>query len=395
MTKHRRIGILMALILSIATISGFAQPVNPPPNVSNLWYNEYVFLPGGFRGMAKTMAATNETFRLALRYIAEERAHKNPVQLPAGLTQSDISNAEYMVSLWPLTMVPKTMNFYGKVVDETGKPVADATAHFEWEKPVTNRNVMELKEWPRISTNVTTDKNGFFSFTGWGIALDVSLGKDGYYSSRTNRGAGYFKYSQPNIDTFYRRSDFYKPDSSQPVFYYLRKKGVGANALVTSQYGMRTGFWVTVPKDGTPVKVDLLHRKTGNGPLEIMTKKPEFPAHPGLMENLSPSDRAKLMSATNWSLTMRISDGGFIEQNDEFPFNPPESGYQSTVNYSFQKGQKEWTGNWSMFFQKNYYIKFGSPVVYGHLHLDTWADRDSVVFDYVINPDGSRNLESK
>src|SRR6185312_6264275 len=104
------------------------------------------------------------------------------------------------------------------------------------------------------------------------------------------------------------------------------------------------------------LKVDLLHQKTGDGPLVIIAKKPEFPAHGGIIESFSPSDGAKLASATNWSLTMTISDGGFIEENDEFAFNPPENGYQSMVNYSFQKGQKEWQSNWSMDFKKNFYI---------------------------------------
>src|ERR1700722_9585063 len=153
MTKQRRIGILMALMLGITAISGFAQPINPPPNASNLWYNEYVFLPGGYRQMAKTMAATNETFRLALRYIGEQRRGKNPPPLPPGLTQSDISNALYMVTIWPLTMAPKKINFYGKIVDENGQAVAGATAHFEWEIPITNRSAVDLEDWPRTSTN--------------------------------------------------------------------------------------------------------------------------------------------------------------------------------------------------------------------------------------------------
>ncbi len=81
---------------------------------------------------------------------------------------------------------------------------------------------------------------------------------------------------------------------------------------------------------------------------------------------------------------------------NEFPFNPPEAGYQSTVNYSFQKGQKEWQGSYSMNFQRNYYIKFGF-CYYGQLltNLETSADRGNVILTYVINPDGSRNLEPK
>lgn len=346
--------------------------------------------------MAKTISATNETFKQALLYIGAARAGHTPPKLPDGVTQSDISNVEYQVYTWPMIVPPRPIEFYGRVVDENGEPIAGATAHFEWDGTVTNRNAMEIRDWPKVSAEVTTDDKGLFSFTGKsGTELDVSVAKVGYYSSRTNRGVQYFKYSKPNLDSFDGTGHFFKPDADHPVVYYLRKIGAGANALITSGHGMRESFWATVPKDGTSVKVDLLHQKTGVGPLEIKQKKPEFPAHGGTMESFSPSDRAKLASATNWSITMRISDGGFIEENDEFPFEPPESGYQSTVNYSFQKGQGEWQGNWSMNFQKNFYIKFGSPAIYGQLHLETWADNEQVILTYVINPDGSRNLEPK
>jgi len=40
---------------------------------------------------------------------------------------------------------------------------------------------------------------------------------------------------------------------------------------------------------------------------------------------------------------MDIPDGGFVEENDEFPFEAPESGYQSIVDFAFQQGQPNWT----------------------------------------------------
>jgi hypothetical protein len=384
----------LTALVCVVSCCGSAQPANDANfnNWSNAWYNEFVFLPGGSRIVAKRMSATNETFRLAIRYIAESRSGHTPPQLPEGLTQSDISNAEYKVSIWPMVIPPRIINFYGKVVDENGQPVAAATAHFEWDGTATNKNALDFSDVPKISSDVTTDNEGLFSLTGkFGTQLDISVGKLGYYSSRTNRSAEYFKYSQPNLEDFLGVDEVFKPNSNSPVLYFLRKQGIGADSLVTSQYGMRNGLWASVPKDGTPVKVDLLHRKVADGPLTIMQMKPEFPSHGGIFESLSPSDRAKLLSATNWSLTMEIGDGGFIEENDEFAFNPPESGYQPVVKYDFQKGQT----NWTLFFQKDYYIKFGSPALYGQLHLETWADRSSVILIYVINPDGSRNLEPK
>lgn len=373
-----------AVSLGLFVFSGFAQQ---EVAASNAWFKEFVFLPGGARGIAKTISATNENFRQAMLYIGAVQAGRTPPKLPAGLTQADISNAEYRVFTWPQVIPPNPILFYGAVVDENLKPVAGATAHFEWDTGISTK---------KMSTEVTTDANGLFSLTsGYGIQLNVEVGKAGYYSSHTNRGFSYFKYSKSNFEYFYRIGDFFEPDAAHPVVYHLRKIGVGANSLVTSQYGFRESFWVTVPKDGTPVKVDLLNQKTGNGALEIRQKKPEFPAHGGTWERMSPSDRAKFASATNWSLSMKISNGGFVEENDEFGFNPPEGGYQPTINYTFHKGEKEWPGNWSMKFEKSYYVKLGSPAVYGQLRVETWSDKSTVILTYVINPDGSRNLEPK
>lgn len=373
----------MMTALSASTFSSFAQPAtNSTSPGSNLWFNEFIFLPGGFRSMAKTISATNETFRLALRYIGTVQAGNTPPKLPDGLTQLDISNAQYQIFTWPLYNPPKPINFYGQVVDENNRPVAGATGHFEWDDTTTNKH----------SSEVTSDTAGLFALSNaFGISLDVSVFKSGYYSSRKNRYAQYFKYSQPNFDTFYGTSEFFKPDSSRPIVYYLRKIGVGAEALVTSQHGMRESFWPKVPKDGTPVKIDLLNQKTGDGPLEISQTKPDYPEHGGTIERLSPWDRAKLASATNWSVTMKISDGGLIEENDEFPFNPPETGYQPVIALNFQHGQTNWTQQ----VIKDYYIKFGSPPLYGQLQLETSINQATVILRYVINPDGSRNLEPK
>jgi alpha-tubulin suppressor-like RCC1 family protein len=121
--------------------------------------------------------------------------------------------------------------------------------------------------------------------------------------------------------------------------------------------------------------VNLLEREAGSGPLEISQVKPP---------------RADWRTPTNWSFTMRISDGGFVSGGDEeFPFHPPESGYRPEVDFHFDKDQT----NWASSIKKDYYIRFGDPPLYGRLHVDTEVDRESVRLSYTINPDGERNLE--
>jgi hypothetical protein len=252
------------------------------------------------------------------------------------------------------------INFYGFVVDEGNAVVVGASVSFEW-------NDTSEKGTSKAST--VSDGNGFFSLIGRrGKRLYVDVGKEGYYSSGNSRGAA-FEYANPFDGLF-------KPDPNRPVVFHLRKKGVGVD-LITSQYGVKPYFGITVPLDGKPVQVDLLERKTEQGQLTVTQIKPEF---------------KNWKQATNWSFRMEIPSGGFIEQNDEFPFTAPEEGYQPIVEFNFQQGQQGWVENLPA---KNYYIKFGNPPRYGWLKLDTSIMMEGARFTYAINPDGSRNLEPK
>jgi len=155
----------------------------------------------------------------------------------------------------------------------------------------------------------------------------------------------------------------------------LRKKGVGVD-LITSHYGMKDYFGIPAALDGTPVQVDLLERKTGQGQMTISQIKPEL---------------KNWKQATNWVFKMEIPDGGFIGENDEFPFEAPAEGYQPTIEFDFQQDQPDWTTD----IRTNYYIKFGNPPHYGWLKLDTSIMMEGARLTYAINPDGSRNLEPK
>lgn len=252
------------------------------------------------------------------------------------------------------------INFWGRVVDESNEPVANSSVHFAWN---------DISEKGTSDADTTSDGNGFFSLTDRkGKRLYVDVSKEGYYSSGDSRGAA-FEYANPADGLF-------TPDRNNPVVFHLRKKGVGVD-LITSQYGMSPDFPVHIPRDGTPIKIDFLQRKTGDsGQMQISENKPEY---------------ANWKQATNWSFKMEIPDGGFIKQNDEFPFEAPESGYQPVVEFNFQQGQTDWVEN----LKKNYYIKFGNPSRYGLLRLETGISMGGAILTYAINPDGSRNLEPK
>jgi hypothetical protein len=250
------------------------------------------------------------------------------------------------------------INFYGQVVNESNEPIANADVHFGW-------NAIDEKGIIYDATADTkSDALGGFSLRDKkGDPLEVAVAKQGYY---------------PRNSIFWYRPDRgpFKPDQNNPVVFHLHKRGPGTD-LITSQYGMSPDFPIHIPRDGTPVKVDFLHRSSGDqGQMQIVEHKPEY---------------ANWKQATNWVYKIEIPDGGFIGENDEFPFEAAEEGYQSVVEFDFQKDNPDWTTD----IKTNFYIKFGNPPLYGRLEIQTGISYGGAILTYAINPTGSRNLEPK
>jgi uncharacterized repeat protein (TIGR03803 family) len=248
------------------------------------------------------------------------------------------------------------IDFYGKVVDEKSNAVSNAGVSFRW-SDLTARGFEN-------SSTAQSDSNGLFSLTGkQGGSLTVSVGKNGYYTF--DRWGKTFFYSKMDAGRKHI------PDPLNPVIFYLRKKGQGVE-LIASENGMRPDVWVRVPKDGTPVRVDFFQKQPSvTGQLEISQIKPPW------------------QGATNWSFRLHIPEGGLVENQDEFQFEAPETGYQTTVGYDFKKGETNWTTQVT----KQFYITFGQPRKYGWLRIESNLAQETIFLTYAINPTGSRNLE--
>src|SRR6267142_2069394 len=189
------------------------------------------------------------------------------VPLPPKAGRSEPAADQKVLTVWQAPI-----EFYGKVVDENSNPVSGATISFQW--------VEVPKEEGNRTTNVDSDSSGLFSLhDARGPSLSVSVRKDGYYSSR-EEGHPAFKYG------VYANPDF-SPDPLTPVVFHLHRARPGVE-LVTSANGIRPDVAVRVPKDNTPVRVDLFQKQaSGTGQLEISQSKPPW------------------KEATNWSF--RIS----------------------------------------------------------------------------------------
>jgi len=266
-------------------------------------------------------------------------------------TLTEVTNLQQQI----LADWQRPISFYGKVIDENTNPVAGANITFHWmETPSENGS---------RSMNVKSDAEGLFSLIGAaGPTLSVSISKNGYYTSRSTPDS--FRYDGGNP---------FQASSIEPVAFYLRKKKQGVE-LITSDNGMRPDVWVRLSKSSIPVRVDFLQKQpSSTGQLEISQIKPPF------------------QGATNWSFRMSIPDGGLVENQDEFHFSAPESGYQPTVEYNFTKGGTNWTTQVS----KQFYIVFGQPRKYGWLRIESNLAQETIFLTYAINPDGSQYLEPK
>jgi hypothetical protein len=258
-----------------------------------------------------------------------------------------------------IDQVQRPIIFYGRVVDEKGQPVEGARAELTW---------TQFYPEGTFTTNLFTDKGGSFSLqNAKGATLSVSIEKSGYYEIKSLNQTS-FRYS------IVGGAEPFHPDISNPVVFHLRKKKSGS-ALITSRHGMSPVMEFSVPGDGSKVHVDFLNRSVGNqGQMELSSVKPP-----------KTTDRGPKA----WSFQMSIPDGGFIEENDEFPLEAPTSGYTPTVEFNFDPNDSNWTDA----IGKHYYIEFGQPPQYGRIDIGTGIYR-GVQLGYAINPTGSTDLEA-
>lgn len=247
------------------------------------------------------------------------------------------------------------LSFYGKAVDENNKPVAQAEVFYSWTNLSTEGSSQE---------RTLSDANGLFSLSGkMGKFLEVRVRKDGYHTAKEDsRGFEYADFSDAR---------YYEPDPANPVLFRLRKRH-GVEGLITGE------TVPPLPADGTRVRLDLLEDGgiSSGGQLEISatTNTEDYP--PRIFD---------------WSGTIAISNGGLVEQNVEFPFQAPEDGYQPSVEFKMWANAPEWRHS----VEKNYFIRFGSPPIYGRIRVRFGGATQSASVSYAINPTGSRDLEEK
>jgi hypothetical protein len=246
------------------------------------------------------------------------------------------------------------IEFYGRVIDDSNNAISGAKIDF---------SCNDLSPSGTSYYYATSDANGGFSITGiQGKLLQVSVSKAGYYSY--DPAGQFFYYAGQNQN--------FVADIGNPVVFKLREIGAGAKL-----FHIHSSF--PIPKDGSPVFIDLATGETGaqNG----TSFKVECLTH----------DETKVLGwQFDWQCHITVPGGGLQTNNDLFPFQAPNEGYQMDEQIVMKAKDNP---EWSQDVKRNYYVKTGD----GHFarmnfrmiaHGDHFCQIDSF-----LNMDGTQNLE--
>lgn len=239
------------------------------------------------------------------------------------------------------------IEFYGRVLDDQDQPVAGATVSTEW---------TDLSKEGSSERILLTDAVGLFSLTGiTGKNLGVRVKKDGYRPYHANRSS--YEYAA------YFETDWHVPDRNKPVIFRLRKNRK-TEPLIKREFLL-------------PVEI---------GQPATFAMDPKNPDAPKVVFELLTNAQIR---DKQWSARISVPGGGLQATLEEFPFEAPESGYE-TSGFSDYNTPKPvalsgiYEGG--VFFVHN-------PKGYGRVELKMVPGNAYTRVISFWNPSGSRNLE--
>ena len=255
------------------------------------------------------------------------------------------------------------INFFGKVVDEHGRPVVGATTHYI---------IGSLSFYGSPTRDgPLTDEDGRFAIIGHqGPDTTVWVQHPDYH--RTATAEQRFEYARREYSAGKRPPR--PPTEDDPAIFVLQKKGAAAE-LVTQMKELK------LPMDGSAVAFDLRDGKVGQSDEYIV-----------LMLN-STGDKLPLneFRPFDWALTVQVPKGGLIERVNELAFEAPSIGYQPSITFSLSASLAR--EQWKPALQRDFFLSFASGR-YAILRLNVSGEngRSSIVSH--LNPKASsRNLE--
>lgn len=347
MKKTHRIALLVSIAALVAVLL-WLWPRNRPHAVPS---------------SASTPSSTAQPTPAEMRS-AEMSASKSanaPVEISA--PQQPTSKRERKLELLS-TANHQPIEFYGKVVDQFGNPLADVAVYASVIYNTGSKSGIDKDE-------TKTDAQGLFSLRGLrGRTLGIGLEKAGYEDVGDH---GPFQYTQ-----LVKEEERHVPDAKKPVLFTLWKLH-GAEPMIHGEKDFK------IAPNGEPVRVDLMTGKIvkEGGDLVISMHHMQVP-------------HGTVYAHFDWSAEVAIVEGGFIEESRRRitgMYEAPESGYQPTLTLHFVAGTKDWVPSVA----KNLYVKSRGNT-YSRIYLDLQTSpaqpASFVGLQWWLNPKpGSRNLE--
>lgn len=303
---------------------------------------------------------TNQPVQAQKSRVVEQHQATNFSQIMSALAPNPSPQAQALAKTNPMAGLllaswQSPIEFYGRVVDESNNPVIGASISFHWMETPSNSGSRSL--------NIKSDANGLFSLrNAFGPTLTVSVSKEGYYTSRSIPDGYHFQ-----------GNETHHPDPFNPVVFHLQKKGVGEQ-LITMKRNYR------IPRDGTPVSVDLTTGATAT------SEGGDF-----VVQCWTQDAGKRSGEKYDWRCVVSIPGGGAVTNNEEFAFEAPEEGYVPSLEIAMPADRPDWQDDVDMKFY--YRLADGR---YGRMTFSMIAGgQHFCMIDSILNPSGSRNLESK
>ena len=260
------------------------------------------------------------------------------------------------------------IDFYGKVVDQNGAPVAgvEVKAAIRLMKEPIPGMIGDGFDYLVASTA----SDGTFSFlnrTGEFFGID-KIQKEGYLVSATVHEKTYYYYASDEKK--------YRPNPSVPEVFKIWKQ-MGAEKLIEKnlKYKLTT--------EGRSYGLDLL-----NG------AQAKADAIADIRVSMTAPSVIKPHVKYDWNFVLEAAEGGLIETSDDYMYLAPLDGNVSRIQVSFNASDANWSDN----FRKRFYVMSRNGSVYARIEILVGValnGRGYLHIESASNPNSSRNLESK
>lgn len=263
--------------------------------------------------------------------------------------------------------------FYGKVVDQTGKPVPGAMVRYQISGynedfidtiQASHVKPEDISMTREMNQSTLTNANGFFDIIeGRGKTLFLkSITRNGYVDFVNTSGT--YSYGKN-----FRDAQLHQPQENRPVEFVLWRRS-GSDGAVHFE---NTRVWLS---EGRTQYISLspepLKGSAANYDIQVEVFR----------ENETRS--------AAWTMLIASREGGVQTTSDEILFSAPEQGYEEQLEIALGADMRD----------RNFKIYFLSETsdrtIYGALdcRLIKYPDgRSMFEFDCLINSTGSRNLE--